>query len=326
MNNLRAFFPIVSFLVAGMFVAAGPAEAVPIAPIGPSPTLPAFSGKTAKPTAVKGSTRAPQNPFLAPNPFSGIHNDTWMTDTYPGAGPTGRNLATDSESARPGICSAITFDSRGRIVTVCPAAVFPPQARIIDPDSLEVIDTYDLPNAPDLPGTVQYQNFAGGGYFYLDNRDRIWVATKTNHLFVLGQTADGHEFKLVKDYDLTSKFNPAKVRISSALPDYKGRVWIVAKQTGQVGVLDRRPEDPVDRLNEPESELVRGRPQGRLHRLRQAHVPLRAHQKGLPQGRVEEPSTETAGSSSRARRTPAPAPPRPSSRAATLRSPTTPPA
>lgn len=239
-------------LLAVLLLGASPAGAVPIFSIGPAPSLPASTGKPAKPAAVPGRTRAPQNPFLAPDPFNGIHNDTWMSDTYPGPGPAGRDTVTDSEGARVGICSAITFDSRGRIISVCPAAVFPPQARIIDPGTLEVIATYDLPNATDLPGTVQYQNFAGGGYFFLDNRDRIWVATKTNHLFVLGQTADGRDFKLLRDYDLTSKFNPGKVRISSALPDFEGRIWIVAKQTGQVGILDRRTgKIRSTRLNEP---------------------------------------------------------------------------
>ena len=45
-----------------------------------------------------------------------------------------------------------------------------------------------LPDAPDPPGTHEYQNFSGGGYFFLDDEDRIWVPTKTNHIFVLGQT------------------------------------------------------------------------------------------------------------------------------------------
>jgi len=54
-------------------------------------------------------------------------------------------------------------------------AVVAPQARIIDPHTLETIASYGLPTAPDPPGTKTYQNFTGGGYFFLDNRDRIWV-------------------------------------------------------------------------------------------------------------------------------------------------------
>ncbi|MGK2932787.1 MAG: hypothetical protein ACSLFD_08465 [Solirubrobacterales bacterium] len=227
-------------LAATFLLAAVPAGAVPIVSAPPLPSLPSFDGAVFEATPVPGRTKAPQNPFLAPDPFSGIHNDTWMTDAYPGPGPTGRNPVSGSEGARAGICSAITFDSRGRIVSVCPSAAFAPQARLIDPETLEVLATYEFPNAEDLPGTKAYQNFSGGGYFFLDKQDRIWVATKTNHLYVLGFTGDGQEFRLLKDYDLTSKFDPTKVRITSALPDFKSRIWIVGKQTGQVGILDRK--------------------------------------------------------------------------------------
>ena len=48
-----------------------------------------------------------------------------------------------------------------------------------------------MPNAPDPPGTKAYQNFAGGGYFFLDGKDRIWSSTKTSHLFVLQVSQDG---------------------------------------------------------------------------------------------------------------------------------------
>ena len=85
----------------------------------------------------------------------------------------------------PALCGSLTFHSRGYIVSVCPSLVAPPQVRVIDPQTLELLATYDMPNAPDPPGTKAYQNFAGGGYFFLDGRDRVWSATKTSHLFVL---------------------------------------------------------------------------------------------------------------------------------------------
>ncbi|MGK2955968.1 MAG: hypothetical protein ACSLFI_09910 [Solirubrobacterales bacterium] len=224
--------------IAALLIGPAAAGAAPIPSAPPLPSLPAATGGPAKAAPVPGATQAPQNPFMADNPLSNIHNDTWMTDTYPGRGPLGRNVVKNSGSAQLGICATMAFDSRGRIVSVCPSTLNPPQARIIDPDSLEVIDTFDFPQAPNVGNPPAYQNFAAGGYFFLDQRDRIWVATKTNHLFILGQTSGGSEFKLVKDYDLTSKFDPATERISSALPDFQGRIWIVAKQTGQVGILN----------------------------------------------------------------------------------------
>ena len=216
------------------------AGAAPINSTLPAPSLPAVQGSAVKAKPVKSATRAPQNPFLANDPLSNIHNDTWMTGAYRWPGPLGRNTVTNSGSAQAGICSTIAFDSRGRIVTVCSSTLAAPQARIIDPDTLEVLATYDFPQAPKVGNTPDYQNFAAGGYFYLDNRDRLVVATKTNHIYLLGQTADGSDFELVGDFDLSSRLDPDTERISSALPDFQGKIWFVAKQTGKVGTLDRK--------------------------------------------------------------------------------------
>ena len=112
-----------------------------------------------------------------------------MTDAYQRRGPLGRSLVTDlRRRSRRRSAARSPSTARGRIVTRLPlAAVAPPQARIIDPDTLATIATYNLPNAPDPPGTKTYQNFTGGGYFFLDNRDRIWVPTKTDHIFVIAR-------------------------------------------------------------------------------------------------------------------------------------------
>lgn len=151
-------------LVAALALPAS-ASAIPIvsAPV-PPPSLPAFQGSAATAKLVPPSkvTNPPQNPFMAPDPDSNIHNDAWMTGAYPlRGGPLGRSPASVSEAKTPAVCGSLAFDSRGRIVTVCPSAGFPPQARIIDPATLATIASYDLPNAPDPPGTKTYQNFSG---------------------------------------------------------------------------------------------------------------------------------------------------------------------
>lgn len=221
-------------------VMAGGAQALPIVSAPPLPSLPDFSGGAVKAEPIKTATGSPQNPFMADSPFSNIHNDAWMSDAYDVPGPLGRNLTTSSGAAQAGICSSILFDSQGRILTVCSSTVAAPQARLVDPDTLEVLATYNLPNAPALPDSKPYQNFAGGGYFYLDNLGRIVVATKTDHLFILAVDPATSQFELVRDFDLTSVLDPATDRISSALPDYKGRIWFVGKQTGKIGVLDKK--------------------------------------------------------------------------------------
>jgi hypothetical protein len=184
------------------------------------------------------ATVAPQNPYLARNPSSNIHNDTWMTDAYRRRGPLGRSAVASSAAMPPGVCGSIAFHSRGYLVTVCPTAGAP-QARVIDPATLDILASYDLPFAAEPPGgTPAYQNFAGGGYFFLDRHDRIWSSTKTNHIVVLAVSADGRSITKVRDYDLSGALT-ANERISSALPGFRGRIWFVSK-TGKVGILAPR--------------------------------------------------------------------------------------
>jgi hypothetical protein len=222
---------------AALLGGAGGAGAAPIAP-GPPSALPAFIGAAAQALPVT-PTAVPQNPFLADDPNSNIHNDTWMTDAYRRAGPLGRGLQASSGAMPPALCGSLAFDRAGRIVTVCPSSAAPPQARIVDPATLAVIATLDLPTAPDPPGTRLFQNFTGGGYFFLDDHDRIWSATKTSHLWVVGETAGGRGLVKLRDYDLTSVLRSDE-RVTSALPDFRGRIWFVSKRHGKVGMLDPR--------------------------------------------------------------------------------------
>ena len=185
------------------------------------------------------ATRAPQNPFLARDPRSNIHNDTWMTDAYRWRGPLGRSPRAFSGAMPPALCGSLTFHSRGFLVSVCPSLLAPPQARVIDPETLEILATYDMPNAPDPPGTKAYQNFAGGGYFFLDDGDRIWSSTKTSHIFVLKVARDGRSITKIRDYDLSGVLDDDE-RISSALPDFRSRIWFVSKNNGKVGILNPR--------------------------------------------------------------------------------------
>jgi hypothetical protein len=223
-----------------VLAAASSVSASPIESTGPAPSLPAFQGHAAKARPLPPSkvTHAPQNPLMAAGSNGNVHNDTWMTDAYNRPGPLGRSLQATSGKQRAGICVSVAFDSHGRIVTVCPSPLAAPQARIIDPRTLEPKATYDLPQAPDLPGTKPFQNATGGGYFFLDNRDRIWVPTKTDHIYVLAERQDGRKLALVHDYDLTGALDDSTQRITSALPDFSGRIWWVSKQDGTVGTLD----------------------------------------------------------------------------------------
>jgi outer membrane protein assembly factor BamB len=217
---------------------AAPAAAAPIVPTGGAPSLPDFDGSAATARPLANPTIAPQNPWMAANPSSNIHNDTWMTDAYQRPGPLGVNLQTQSAAGPPSLCGSLAFDSAGHIVSVCPSSISPPHARVFDPVTLETLADYELPQAPDPPGTKQYQNFSGGGYFFLDQNDRMWIPTKTDHIYVLAISDDGTSLTLEEDYDLTPVLDEAGERITSALPDFAGRIWFVTKQNGKVGVLN----------------------------------------------------------------------------------------
>jgi hypothetical protein len=228
--------------LAAAMIWSGVADAAQIADTG-TPSIPKRTGKAAKKNPIKNATEADQNPYMADNPGSNIHNDTWMTDAYDRKGPLGKHLETDSYAYPSSLCGSLTFDSRGRIVTICPSIPFAPQVRLIDPDTLAPIDTLDLPQAPTPPGTPEYQNFAGGGYFYLDQKDRIWAATKTDQIVRIGMGSDGNTLTIERDYDLTGVLDPDVERITSALPDYQGRIWFVSKANAKIGTLDRKTGD-----------------------------------------------------------------------------------
>jgi outer membrane protein assembly factor BamB len=221
------------FVAVGLAVVlALPASAsTPAVPIPGDPLdalMPPYVGAPARPQSL-GRVHVPEHPFMARNGASNIHDDAYQSDVYAGPGPLGRNLQVTS-TLYGQECASVTFDRRGRIVTVCPG-VTGATLRLIDPTSLAEIASYALPARP--PGTFSFTNFSGGGYFYLDRQDRAVVATFTGHLLVVAVKGDA--FELVRDYDLTA--HTGGTGIQSALPDWSGRIWFVTVG-GRVGVLD----------------------------------------------------------------------------------------
>ncbi len=228
--------PAATLLLLGLVLAlpAAAGAATPIPP-GPPTTLPAFTGKAAKAKPVKGVPRTFQNRFMAHNPFSELHNDAWQTDTYRYAGPLGRSPEVFSTYIRR-LCGSITFDGRGRLVATCIGADGP-RLFMFDPDTLNVLAEFGLPpRQPVTPGTSLFQDFSGGAYFFLDEKDRVWSSTTTRHLLVIAETGATPGFALQHDYDL-SKALRSDERITSTLPDSGGRIWFVSKRNGVVGTL-----------------------------------------------------------------------------------------
>ncbi|MDQ3742381.1 MAG: hypothetical protein M3389_15730, partial [Actinomycetota bacterium] len=194
---------------------------------------PEFIGAPADPQPVDAPPLAPQHPFLAPNGRSNIHDDAYMTDAYTTPGPLGRGTTRrDVFEARD--CASVTFDSRDRIVTIC-VGLDRPVLVLKDPFTLATLASLPLP--PRQPGVGNpFQDFTGGGYFYLDERDRAVVPTTDRHLYVVEQTPEPG-FRIARDVDLNGALESGD-KIVSVLPDWSGRLWFVA-QSGVIGTVDR---------------------------------------------------------------------------------------
>src|SRR3954451_19462996 len=124
---------------------ASSAASTPAVPIPSDPRDPAVQGFTGKATTAQpyAAQSIPRNPYMAPNERSNIHDDAYQTDAYNVAGPLGRDLEVSS-TLFAAECASVTFDRAGRLVTVC---VSPTGAtlRLIDPDSLATLGSYELP-------------------------------------------------------------------------------------------------------------------------------------------------------------------------------------
>lgn len=243
-RSALALAALLALTVPVVAVAATPAAPIPSDPR--DPMIQPFTGAaaTAQPYARQS---IPRNPFMAPNERSNIHNDAYQTDAYNVAGPLGRDPEVTS-TLFFAECASVTFDRKGRIVTVC---VSPTGAtlRLIDPDTLATLGSYELP--PRQPGTFSFNNFSGGGYFYLDNRDRAVVATFDGHLLTLAENSDATGFELVRDVDLSGVTGGSGIQ--SALPDWAGRIWFVT-QSGVVGFVT--PGNVVRSVTLPADETI----------------------------------------------------------------------
>lgn len=215
-------------MLAALLAVAAAASPIPSAPLG----RPAeYIGAPATPRSLHAPP-VPQHPHMAPDGNSLLHEDTWQSDASRRSGPLGRDIqVTSTFFSRE--CASVTFDSRGRIVSVC-VGVDRPQAVILDARTLATIATYDLPPRESAPGTQLFTSFGGGGYFYLDDQDRAVVPTTTRHVFVL-KAGDG--FSLERDYDLSDTV-PSGDSIISALPDWDGAKLWFASRKGVFGTVD----------------------------------------------------------------------------------------
>lgn len=194
-----------------------------------------FLGHAQPARPIPGVSFAPQHPFMAANNRSNLHDDAYQSDAGVVPGPLGYRPHVQSTFLAQE-CASVTFDRRGRLLTVCVGAVNV-TARIIDPHTLATLSTYSLPPRSPSSVTGTFTSFGGGGYFYLDNTDRMVVPTSDGHIDVIGETgpADAPALTLQRQYDVSSV--TAGSSILSVLPDWSGRLWLVTAG-GTVAVVD----------------------------------------------------------------------------------------
>ena len=167
---------------------------------------------------------------MAPNGRSTLHVDAYQTDVHQNAGPLGQGTTRRSTFYSQD-CASVTLDSKGRIISVC-VGLQPVTLRMLDATTLKELASYALPGRP--PSANPFQNFTGGGYFYLDDSDRAVIPTSERHIVVVAAT-DTPGFEKVADYDLNVVV-PSSDAIISALPDWSGRIWF-ASRNGVVGTV-----------------------------------------------------------------------------------------
>ncbi len=197
----------------------------------PTRSVPDFEGAvaTAKPLP---PLPMPAHPFQNNAGYAGAHGDSYNSGTLPVSGPLGKDVqigAYRSEQA-PAYCSVQHFDKKGRVITVCVGRKDPTWLLLLDPDTMAVLDKYELPPM-------------AGFYFRMDQQDRVVipVGDMSIQTFEIIENADGPAWHLVTRRDVSSAV-PADKRGPMTFPldlvaDWQGNWWFSILRPAAVGYV-----------------------------------------------------------------------------------------
>jgi hypothetical protein len=204
--------------------------------------VPEFVGSPAVANPVSAMS-VPQNPFMGSNPWNCIHNDSYMSDTYPVPGPLGRSpkvLSTwlGDQDSPLGIAVVMTFDRDvNRLIAAAVTANFAQgmsqvQLKLIDPDTLATLDSLPLPPETFIAGKFR----PSGAYFFADQDQRTIIGTADRTIWVIYHTASTLIHNEADVWSLRDAI-PDGDSIQALQPDWSGRLWFTSKG-GVVGTLD----------------------------------------------------------------------------------------
>lgn len=171
-------------------------------------------------------------------------------------GVTGSSKVTDPKD--PAQCATATFLRNGLMVLNCGGASHHPTLRLEDPATLKDLASYPLPVRPSTYQAAATGNPAlmfsdtSGSYYYLDNRDRIVIASADQHIqrLTVNHISSGRwEFKQSDNWDLRPYLSHTCATAADPDPkgecdpvtavqvDYQGLMWWVSDH-GRVGTVD----------------------------------------------------------------------------------------
>lgn len=237
--------------------------------------VPVFIGQAATAQPVTGTASIPQNPFMALDPWSCIHNDSYQSDVYPNAGPLGSNPVVSSTWLGPpddltAIVVGMTFDSTHNLLIAASIKVVGAQEAawvqltLIDAATLATLARFNLPKEPAAIGTGFRP---AGAYFYMAQDSRIVIGTRDRTVWLVSYSFDSgtgrwsfHHDNEADPWDLSAHI-PEGDSIQALQPDWSGRLWFTSKG-GVVGTLDMGTGQVIGSLQLPGERIVNGHAAG----------------------------------------------------------------
>jgi len=196
---------------------------------------------------------------MADSVSSTMHADGFSSGVHRGPGPLGRNpeVLSSARGLIGGECATVVFDGKDRLVTVC-GDFEGFSLLLLDPVTLEELASYPLPPRPSTREALHKRDLqiimtdtSGGAYFYLDEEDRVVLATSERKIvrIAIKDGKKGPAFTLEDAWDLSARVpgdcwtpenrspeGPCDA-VTAVLPDWEGRLWFVTR-LGTVGTLN----------------------------------------------------------------------------------------